>query len=303
MKHRAEFYTAYLVALHGTISSAAEILGVHRATVIRHIDILEGDLGVKLFIRHQRGYTKTEYADELIKSAELVDEQYSRFFGNIRNSQIDSSGEIIVGSTGPIGPLVVNAARGFQKKHPGTTVKYKVLEDMPHLEFAEAHIAVWIGPKPTSPDHVPIQIGKFEAGLYAHQDYISEYGQPQSLEDLSDHKFVVVSASTRSTPTDWLRKNIEYGKIAFSSNCRGSVFRAALMGMGIALMPQYLAQANPDMVRLFPELDTPTLPCWAVTHTDIHRSSKVQGFLAELKAISIDPSQGMRGLADDIFAI
>ena len=44
----------------GTVSGAAQALGVHHATVIRHIDALEGRLGVKLFQRHARGYTPTE---------------------------------------------------------------------------------------------------------------------------------------------------------------------------------------------------------------------------------------------------
>ena len=55
-----EIRTAYHVARLGTVSGAAEALGVHHATVIRHIDALEGRLGVKLFQRHARGYTATE---------------------------------------------------------------------------------------------------------------------------------------------------------------------------------------------------------------------------------------------------
>jgi DNA-binding transcriptional LysR family regulator len=44
-----EIRTAFQVARNGTVSGAAEVLGVHHATVIRHIDALEGRLGVKLF--------------------------------------------------------------------------------------------------------------------------------------------------------------------------------------------------------------------------------------------------------------
>ena len=55
-----EIRTAYQVARIGTVSGAAEALGVHHATVIRHIDALEASLGVKLFQRHARGYTPTE---------------------------------------------------------------------------------------------------------------------------------------------------------------------------------------------------------------------------------------------------
>ena len=62
-----EIRTAYQVAQMGTVSGAAEVLGVHHATVIRHIDALEGRLGVKLFQRHARGYTATEAGEDLLR--------------------------------------------------------------------------------------------------------------------------------------------------------------------------------------------------------------------------------------------
>ena len=52
-----EIKAAYQVARLGTVSAAAEVLGVHRATVIRHIDALEAELGGTLFHRHNTGYT------------------------------------------------------------------------------------------------------------------------------------------------------------------------------------------------------------------------------------------------------
>ena len=60
MENWDEIRTAFQVARLGTVSGAAEVLGVHHATVIRHIDALEQRLGVKLFQRHARGYTATE---------------------------------------------------------------------------------------------------------------------------------------------------------------------------------------------------------------------------------------------------
>ena len=44
-----EVKTALHVARIGTVSGAAEVLGVHHATVIRHIDALEERLGVSCF--------------------------------------------------------------------------------------------------------------------------------------------------------------------------------------------------------------------------------------------------------------
>lgn len=64
-----EVRTAYQVARMGTVSGAADVLGVHHATVIRHIDAIEARLGVKLFQRHARGYTPTEAGEDLLRVA------------------------------------------------------------------------------------------------------------------------------------------------------------------------------------------------------------------------------------------
>jgi DNA-binding transcriptional LysR family regulator len=40
-----EIKTSYQVARLGTVRAAADVLGIHRATVIRHIDALEAELG------------------------------------------------------------------------------------------------------------------------------------------------------------------------------------------------------------------------------------------------------------------
>ena len=63
-----EMRTAFQVARLGTVSGAAEVLGVHHATVIRHIDALEGRLGIKLFQRLTREVVLTAEGAQLLPS-------------------------------------------------------------------------------------------------------------------------------------------------------------------------------------------------------------------------------------------
>ncbi|MEL7110206.1 MAG: LysR family transcriptional regulator [Pseudomonadota bacterium] len=73
MHNWSELRTAYYVAKYGTVSEAAEKLGIHRATVKRHIDALETKIEKKLFIRHNKGYVPTEFGLELLSTAEKID--------------------------------------------------------------------------------------------------------------------------------------------------------------------------------------------------------------------------------------
>lgn len=78
MQNWDEIKTAFHVARLGTVSAAADVLGVHHSTVIRHIDSLEGRLKVKLFQRHARGYTPTDAGRDVMQVAQATDEQFQQ---------------------------------------------------------------------------------------------------------------------------------------------------------------------------------------------------------------------------------
>src|SRR5210317_620204 len=99
-----EVRTAYQVARLGTVSGAADVLGVHHATVIRHIDALEKRLGVKLFQRHARGYTPTEAGADLLRVAQATDDQFNQLAGRIKGRGSDVSGELVVTSLVTLAP-------------------------------------------------------------------------------------------------------------------------------------------------------------------------------------------------------
>ncbi len=78
-----EIRTAFQVARVRTVSGAAEVLGVHHATVIRHIDALEARLSAKLFQRHPRGYTPTEAGRYLLAVGQATEDQFAQLSARI----------------------------------------------------------------------------------------------------------------------------------------------------------------------------------------------------------------------------
>ena len=113
-----EIRTAYQVARMGTVSGAADALGVHHATVIRHIDALEKRLGAKLFQRHARGYTPTEAGQDLFSVASVADDQFTQLAGRIRGRGDEVTGDLVVTSLGDLSPLLVPSIAAFQARHP-----------------------------------------------------------------------------------------------------------------------------------------------------------------------------------------
>ncbi|MEM0929341.1 MAG: LysR family transcriptional regulator [Pseudomonadota bacterium] len=290
MKHWAEFRAAYLVGTLGTVSAASAAFGVHRATIIRYVDSLELALGEKLFHRHRQGYTPTEIGEEFLKSALDIERSYNELLGRIQNQAFRVSGEVSVCASGPLSPLVLRAAEIFQERFPDCSVRYTATEEFPGLELAEANIVLWGGEKPTADDYVIIPIVDFTNHLYASTDYIQQFGMPNNEYELFEHKIVCATRSARSEPTDWLTSFLadiggQEPNIVFSSNCRTTVFRSIIDGFGIGILPDHIAQSTPDMVKVLPSLDLPSVSCWAVTHVDIHRTQKTQEFIRALKSV------------------
>ena len=88
--------TALAVARSGTVSGAAQVLGVHHATVIRRIDALEEQLQARLFQRHPRGYALTEAGQALLKAAEQADERFSQMSAQIAGAGDRIEGDLII---------------------------------------------------------------------------------------------------------------------------------------------------------------------------------------------------------------
>ena len=282
-----EIKTAYQVARMGTVSGAAEVLGVHHATVIRHIDALEARLSVKLFQRHARGYTATEAGDDLFRVAQATDDQFSQLVGRIKGRGTEVSGELVVTSLVTMAPRLAPVLTEFQREHPDVVVRYLTGERLFRLEYGEAHVAIRAGNAPDQPDNVVQPFVRLSVGLYATKTYIAEHGHPDMTGDASGHRFVSHdTADSRAPFHKWLRGQVPESAITFRSTDVRALEQAVLAGAGIGFLPVMEARANPDLVEIMPPNEDWSSPLWLVTHVDLHRTNKVQAFLTFLKSKS-----------------
>ncbi|MCU9838666.1 LysR family transcriptional regulator [Ruegeria sp. WL0004] len=284
MENWDEVRTAYQVARMGTVSGAAEVLGVHHATVIRHIDALEARLSVKLFQRHARGYTPTEAGLDLLRVAQATDDQFNQLVGRLKGVGDDVSGELVLTSLESLAPLVVPVLTAFQRQHPGLIVRFLTGARLFRLEYGEAHVAIRAGRVPDQPDNVVQPFVSQEAGLYASKDYVEKHGSLDGVEDMKNHVFVGSDDENSRAPFHiWLRQNAPADKIVFRCSDNASIQQAVLAGAGIGFVPRWEAARHPELIEMMPSQDEWAGKLWLVTHVDLHRTPKVQSFLKFLK--------------------
>ena len=130
MENWDEIRTAFQVARLGTVSGAAEVLGVHHATVIRHIDALEKRLGAKLFQRHARGYTPTEAGRDLLLVAQTTEEQFGQLASRIKGQGETVTGELVVTAITGIADLIVVQPKPLHRASTAHQTKLSDLENV-----------------------------------------------------------------------------------------------------------------------------------------------------------------------------
>ena len=280
-----EIRTAYHVARLRTVSGAAQALGVHHATVIRHVDALEQRLGVKLFQRHARGYTPTEAGTDLLQVAQATDDQFAQLVGRIRGRGASVTGELVVTSLVSVAPKLVPALARFRAEHPELVVRYLTGERLLQLQYGEAHVAVRAGPAPDEPDNVVQRFARQEVALYGSRDYLARRGMPEGEADLADHDFVGADeAGNRAPFHQWMQATIPAERVVFRGNDDRMLREAVIAGMGLGFVPVWEADRFPDLVRVEGPRPDWAGPLWLVTHVDLHRTAKVQTFVSFLKA-------------------
>ena len=280
-----EIRTAYQVARLGTVSGAADVLGVHHATVIRHIDALERRLGAKLFQRHARGYTATEAGQELLKVAQTTEEQFSQLVSRIKGHGETVSGELVVTSITGISALLTPVFAAFQDAHPAVIIRFVSDMRVFRLDYGEAHVAIRAGGTPQEPDNVVLPLVRVQTGLYASTGYVQRHGRPDSPADFANHRFVGTDfADIRAPFYRWMRDHIPAEAITYRNSDPTANLDAIRGGLGIGFLPSRAAREDAGLVQIMAPLPEWNSPLWIVTHIDLHRSLKVQSFLTILKS-------------------
>ena len=288
MENWDEIRTALYVAKLGTVSGAADAMGVHHATVIRHIDALEKRLGAKLFQRHSRGYTATEAGRDLLAVAQTTQEQFAQLTSRIKGQGDAIAGELMVTSLEELAPLMTPVLIAFQAQHPDLLIRYLTGGRIFKLEYGEAHVAIRaarFGTRPEQPDNVVQPLSSMSMRLVAAQSYIDRFGLPQGDADLVNHRFVGLAEGTTRAPfNEWLAELVPPSRITYRVEGAAAYRFAITLGAGIGFIDSRYLALSDDLVELSPQRPNWATDLYLVTHVDLHRSPKVQAFLTFLKA-------------------
>lgn len=279
-----EVRTAWQVARLGTVSAAAEVLGVHHATVIRHIDALERQIGTRLFQRHAKGYTPTEAGRDLLAVADRAADQFAQLAARLRDLGSELSGDLVVTTIAGIAEDIVPSLARFRAAHPRLRIRLLTDARLYRLEYGEAHVAIRAGARPEAPDNVVLPLAALPTGLWAARAYAEAQGLPRDEGDLGRHRFVGFEGEVERAPHQrWLAATVPPEAVVFRASDPAAVLAAVRAGVGLGFVADPVAARCADLVQAMPSRPDWAAPLWLVTHVDLHRTPKVQALVQHLR--------------------
>jgi DNA-binding transcriptional LysR family regulator len=247
----------------GSFSKAAAEQGVKVSTVSRYVTALEADLGAALFNRSTRRLHLTEvgttfYADAVGILSDVVDARLAATSLNAR-----PQGLLRINIPGAFGRRhIVSHLSEFLAAYPDIRVDATLTDETVDLIASGADLAVRIGALADS-RLIAKRLAPHHRSLVAAPTYLGQRGPVSDPIDLEAHD--CLSFALQPKPAWYFRRRDnaleEPVEIVIGGRLRANdseaLLDAALAGLGVALLPTWLAGTEIEAGRL-----TVILPGW-----------------------------------------
>lgn len=264
------------LARHRTVRRASQALGVHYSTVSRRLEGLEATLGAKLFERHPEGLVLTEAGEELSRVCDPFAERLFEVQRKIAGRDTELSGKVTLTLAEPLAEYAF-APRlpEFFARHPRLELAFAVTLDFLDLSRREADVAIRMDNNP--PDTlVGRRFFAYTQSIYASRDYVSEVNPAQNPGDAR-----WLGWGTDTTPFPAWTQGTEFAKVPVWGSFANLRLQVAAVeaGLGIAMLPCFVADREAELVRITERPPEPSRDIWLLTHSDLHRTARVRAVL------------------------
>lgn len=268
------YRTFLAVAKLGSLSAAARSLGLTQPTVSRHVESLEAELEVDLFLRSPRGLLPTDIALALVPQAEAIAASAATLLRTAASGKGEMTGSVRVSASEVMGverlPSILAALR---RTHPRIDIQLALSDTLHDLLTREADVAVR-QVVPTQGALFAKKLAPTAVALFAHRDYLKRKGVPRTPRDLAEHDVIGLDLQNPAM-RDFLRlyPDLAHVRFALSTDNNLAQFAAVRAGLGIGFMQVGIAARDAALKPVLASQVLVELPLWIVMHEDLKTSA------------------------------
>ncbi len=271
----------------GSVLGAAKRLGVNHTTVLRRIAHLEQQLGVRLFERLRTGYTPTAAGEELCEVARRVEHTLLGVEHCLTGKDLQLSGTIRVTTTETLFQSLLPYLLEFRQLHPQIQLQVIASNLIVNLTRREADVAIRATNQPPE-NMIGRKIGVARSAIYGASAYLEKRHRDVSL---SGYEWIGLDETLAHLPEyHWVERQVPAERIALRLNNLLHKIAVVKAGCGIAPLLCFLAEQEPELVRLAdpnPLFDT---DIWLLSHPDLRQVMRIRAFTDLIaRRVTADP--------------
>lgn len=262
------------VARAGSFSAAARSLKVDHSTVSRRVNAFEKRLGVRLFERLAAGYILTPAGEEMLNSAERMEDEFTSLTRRVSGRDARLSGTIrVTASDAILEKLLIPHLAIFTEQYPDIVLEIVASTDIMNLNKREADVALRVTDHP--PEYlIGRRFCQFGLAVYASRDYLATH------PDITAPNLKVVTRLEQETTSKplWLTTNFTHAKISARINSPLLLLNAVKMGLGMSQLACFIGDTEPSLRRVPHAVAETGMDLWLLTHRDIRTTSRIRAF-------------------------
>jgi DNA-binding transcriptional LysR family regulator len=269
----------------GGFTRAAAASGLSTTMVSNHIRALEQRLGARLLNRTTRRQSLTEIGARYYAQCVDVLARIEAADVEAREMRARPRGRLRVSAPITLGThLLIPAFAAFLSQQPEVEIDLQLNDRVVNLADEGFDAAFRFGDLPDS-GLVARRLRSLGRMICAAPAYLAQHGTPAEPEDLAHHN--CLTFYNVQPEREWLFRGANKArrvavKGQMTINNGSALLEAALAGGGVALLPDYLVDADVAagrLIRLFPQYDLSRGPLQLVYLPDRHMTPKMRSFV------------------------
>ena len=271
----------HAVADAGSLTHAGDTLHLSQSAVSRQIRALEESFNATLFHRHARGLILTEQGELLFDATKSMNKRLEAASARIKDSEEEVFGELRVTTTTGFGTLwLAPRLPKLYEKYPDLKIDLMLEERVLDLPMREADIAIRMK-EPSQADLIRKKLMTVRMRLYATQQYLEQNGTMTDMEEISNHRLICQSLSSAQVAagSSLVQHLLTYDVPSlFTVNNYFGVLQGVLNNLGIGVLPDYVTEDFPDLVRVMPEVESAEVPVFLAYPEELRQSKRISAF-------------------------
>jgi DNA-binding transcriptional LysR family regulator len=195
----------------------------------------------------------------------------------------------------PTGPLLVNTTVGigstwlssrineFLLLYPDIQIEIKLNDAELDLAMREADVAIRLH-RPNQSEMIQRKLFTVHNHFYASREYVAEHGEPQTVEELDNHRIISFGEPVPSYLGDINyierlgRPDSSPRRAAMKVNAIYGMMQAARAGIGVAMLPDYVTENETNLQRVLAGIEIPAYEAYFVYPPALKNSKRVGVF-------------------------